>query len=95
MYEEAMTAWGKQVSDRVDALPQDRRMMLAKYVDILSRCMAAEDGCKAVLIIETENTVALGAINADTAEALGMVAFAQEQMVEAIMADAPPREKMN
>jgi len=57
--------------------------------------MAAEDGCKAVLIIETENTVALGAINADTAEAMGMVAFAQEQMVETIMAGAPPREKMN
>ena len=95
MYEEAMTAWGKQVSDRVDALPEDRRMMLAKYVDILSRCMAAEDGCKAVLIIETERTVALGAINADTQEAMGMVAFAQEQMYEGIMADAPPREKMN
>ena len=95
MYEEVMTAWGKQVSDRVGALPEDRRMMLAKYVDILSRCMAAEDGCKAVLIIETENTVVLGAINADTAEAMGMVAFAQEQMVETIMAGAPPREKMN
>jgi predicted aconitase with swiveling domain len=95
MHEQEMTAWGKQVSDRVDALPQDRRMMLAKYVDILSRCMAGEDGCKAVLIIETENTVALGAVNADTAEAMGMVAFAQEQMYEAIMADAPPREMMN
>ena len=83
------------MSDRVDALPHERRMMLAKYVDILSRCMAGEDGCKAVLIIETENTVALGAVNADTAEAMGMVAFAQEQMVEAIMADAPPREMMN
>jgi hypothetical protein len=95
MHEEAMTAWGKQVSDRVDGLPEDRRMMLAKYVDILSRCMAAEDGCKAVLIIETEHSVALGAINADTAEAMNMVAFAQEQMVDAIMAGAPPREKMN
>jgi hypothetical protein len=95
MYEQEMTAWGKQVSDRVDALPHERRMMLAKYVDILSRCMAGEDGCKAVLIIETENTVALGAVNADTVEAMGMVAFAQEQMVEAIMADAPPREMMN
>jgi len=90
-----MTEWGKQVSDRVDTLPQERRMMLAKYVDILSRCMAGEDGCKAVLIIETENTVALGAINANTAEAMGMVAFAQEQMYESIMADAPPREMMN
>jgi len=95
MHEQEMTAWGKQVSDRVDSLPEDRRMMLAKYVDILSRCMAAEDGCKAVLIIETEQSVALGAINADTAEAMGMLAFAQEQMVEAIMAGAPPREKMN
>jgi predicted aconitase with swiveling domain len=95
MDEQIMAAWGKQVSDRVDALPQDRRMMLAKYVDILSRCMAAEDGCKAVLIIETENTIALGAVNADTAEAMGMVAFAQEQMCAAIMADAPPREMMN
>jgi len=95
MHEQEMTAWGQQVSDRVDALPQDRRMMLAKYVDILSRCMAGEDGCKAVLIIETENAVALGAVNADTAEAMGMVAFAQEQMYEAIMADAPPREMMN
>ena len=95
MDEQIMAAWGKQVSDRVDALPQDRRMMLAKYVDILSRCMAAEDGCKAVLIIETENTIALGAVNANTAEAMGMVAFAQEQMCEAIMADAPPREMMN
>jgi predicted aconitase with swiveling domain len=95
MHEQEMTAWGKQVSDRVDSLPEDRRMMLAKYVDILSRCMAAEDGCKAVLIIETEQSVALGAINADTAEAMGMLAFAQEQMVENIMAGAPPREKMN
>jgi predicted aconitase with swiveling domain len=95
MHEQEMTAWGKQVSDRVDSLPEDRRMMLAKYVDILSRCMAAEDGCKAVLIIETEQSVALGAINADTAEAMGMLAFAQEQMVETIMAGAPPREKMN
>jgi hypothetical protein len=95
MHEQEMTAWGKQVSDRVDSLPEDRRMMLAKYVDILSRCMAAEDGCKAVLIIETENTIALGAVNADTAEAMGMLAFAQEQMVETIMAGAPPREKMN
>ena len=83
------------MSDRVDSLPQDRRLMLAKYMDILSRCMAGEDGCKAVLIIETENTVALGAVNADTAGAMGMVAFAQEQMYEAIMADAPPREMMN
>jgi predicted aconitase with swiveling domain len=95
MHEQEMTAWGKRVSDRVDALPEDRRMMLAKYVDILSRCMAGEDGCKAVLIIETENTIALGAVNADTAEAMGMVAFAQEQMYEGIMADAPPREMMN
>jgi hypothetical protein len=95
MHEQEMTAWGKQVSDRVDTLPEDRRLMLAKYMDILSRCMAGEDGCKAVLIIETENTVALGAVNADTAEAMGMIAFAQEQMVKAIMADAPPREKMN
>lgn len=95
MHEQEMTAWGKQVSDRVDTLPEDRRLMLAKYMDILSRCMAGEDGCKAVLIIETENTVALGAVNADTAEAMGMIAFAQEQMVENIMAGAPPREKMN
>ena len=95
MHEQEMTAWGKQVSDRVDTLPEDRRLMLAKYMDILSRCMAGEDGCKAVLIIETENTVALGAVNADTAEAMGMIAFAQEQMVETIMAGAPPREKMN
>ena len=95
MYEEAMTAWGKRVSDRVDALPEDRRMMLAKYVDILSRCMAAEDGCKAVLIIETENTVVLGAINADTAEAMGMVAFAQEQMYASVMDGRPPKGMMN
>jgi predicted aconitase with swiveling domain len=95
MHEQEMTAWGKQVSDRVDSLPQNRRLMLAKYVDILSRCMAGEDGCKAVLIIETENTVALGAVNADTAEAMGMVTFAQEQMYESVMEGRPPKGMLN
>lgn len=95
MHEKELTEWGEQVSKRVDALPFDRRLLLARYVEVLSRCMAAEDGYKAVLIIETENAVALGAINADTAEAMTLVEFAREQMYEGIMADAPPREMMN
>lgn len=95
MHEQELTEWGQQVSDRVDALPQERRMMLAKYVDILSRCMAAEDGFKAVLIIEQGDTVALGAVNADMAEALGMVTFADEQVHDSLMEGRPPKGMMN
>lgn len=95
MDEQEMTAWGEQISNRVDALPRDRRMMLAKYMDILSRCMAAEDGYKAVLIMETEDSVALGAVNADMAESLGMVTFAQEQMYASVMDGRPPKGMMN
>ena len=95
MHEQELTEWGQQVSDRVDALPQERRMMLAKYVDILSRCMAAEDGFKAVLIIEQGDTVALGAVNADMAEALGMVTFAYEQVHDSLMDGRPPKGMMN
>ena len=95
MHEQELTEWGQQVSDRVDALPQERRIMLAKYVDILSRCMAAEDGFKAVLIIEQGDTVALGAVNADMAEALGMVTFAYEQVHDSLMEGRPPKGMMN
>lgn len=95
MHEQELTEWGQQVSDRVDALPQERRMMLAKYVDILSRCMAAEDGFKAVLIVEQGDTVALGAVNADMAEALGMVTFAYEQVHDSLMEGRPPKGMMN
>ena len=95
MHEQELTEWGQQVSDRVDALPQERRMMLAKYVDILSRCMAAEDGFKAVLIIEQGDTVALGAVNADMAEARGMVTFAYEQVHDSLMEGRPPKGMMN
>ena len=63
MDEQEMTSWGEKISNRVEALPKDRRMMLARYMDILSRCMAAEDGCRAVIIMETEDTIALGAVN--------------------------------
>jgi len=95
MDEKEMTTWGEEVSNRVDALPLERRMMLAKYMDILSRCMAAEEGYKAVLIIETEDSVALGAVNADMAESLGMVTFAQEQMYESVMEGRPPKGMLN
>jgi predicted aconitase with swiveling domain len=95
MDEKEMTEWGEAVSVRVDALPLERRMMLAKYMDILSRCMAAEDGYKAVIIMETEDTIALGAVNADMAESLGMVTFAQEQMYESVMEGRPPKGMMN
>ena len=95
MDEQEMTEWGEAVSVRVDALPLDRRMMLAKYMDILSRCMAAEDGYRAVIIMETEDTIALGAVNADMAESLGMVTFAFEQMNDAVMAGRPPKGMMN
>jgi len=95
MDEKEMTTWGEEVSNRVDALPLERRMMLAKYMDILSRCMAAEAGYKAVLIIETEDSVALGAVNADMAESLGMVTFAQEQMYESVMEGRPPKGMLN
>ena len=95
MDEKEMTKWGEAVSVRVDALPLERRMMLAKYVDILSRCMAAEDGYKAVIIMETEDTIALGAVNADMAESLGMVSFAFEQMNDAVMDGRPPKGMMN
>ena len=95
MDEKEMTKWGEAVSVRVDALPLERRMMLAKYMDILSRCMAAEDGYRAVIIMETEDTIALGAVNADMAESLGMVSFAQEQMHAAVMDGRPPKGMMN
>jgi predicted aconitase with swiveling domain len=95
MDEKEMTEWGEAVSVRVDALPLERRMMLAKYMDILSRCMAAEDGYKAVIIMETEDTIALGAVNADMAESLGMVSFAFEQMNDAVMAGRPPKGMLN
>jgi predicted aconitase with swiveling domain len=95
MDEQEMTEWGEAVSVRVDALPLERRMMLAKYMDILSRCMAAEDGYKAVIIMETEDTIALGAVNADMAESLGMVSFAFEQMNDAVMAGRPPKGMLN
>jgi len=95
MDEKEMTKWGEAVSVRVDALPLERRMMLAKYMDILSRCMAAEDGYRAVIIMETEDTIALGAVNADMAESLGMVSFAFEQMNDAVMAGRPPKGMMN
>lgn len=95
MDEQEMTKWGEAVSVRVDALPLERRMMLAKYMDILSRCMAAEDGYKAVIIMETEDTIALGAVNADMAESLGMVSFAFEQMNDAVMAGRPPKGMLN
>jgi hypothetical protein len=90
-----MTKWGEAVSVRVDALPLERRMMLAKYMDILSRCMAAEDGYRAVIIMETEDTIALGAVNADMAESLGMVSFAFEQMNDAVMEGRPPKGMLN
>ena len=95
MDEQEMIDWGEAVSVRVDALPLERRMMLAKYMDILSRCMAAEDGYKAVIIMETEDTIALGAVNADMAESLGMVSFAFEQMNDAVMAGRPPKGMLN
>ena len=95
MDEQEMTEWGEAVSVRVDALPLERRMMLAKYMDVLSRCMAAEDGYKAVIIMETEDTIALGAVNADMAESLGMVSFAFEQMNDAVMAGRPPKGMLN
>ena len=95
MDEQEMIDWGEAVSVRVDALPLERRMMLAKYMDVLSRCMAAEDGYKAVIIMETEDTIALGAVNADMAESLGMVSFAFEQMNDAVMAGRPPKGLMN
>jgi predicted aconitase with swiveling domain len=95
MDEKEMTEWGEAVSVRVDALPLERRMMLAKYMDILSRCMAAEDGYKAVIIMEAEDTIALGAVNADMAESLGMVSFAFEQMNDAVMAGRPPKGMLN
>lgn len=95
MDEQELTAWGQQVSDRVDGLPENRRMMLAKYVDILSRCMAEEEGCKAVVILEQEDTIALGAVNANMAEALGMVTFAHEQMYDSMMEGRPPKGMMN
>jgi hypothetical protein len=95
MDEKEMTEWGEAVSVRVDALPLERRMMLAKYMDILSRCMAAEDGYRAVIIMETEDTIALGAVNADMAESLGMVSFAFEQMNDAVMAGRPPKGMLN
>ena len=95
MDEQEMTSWGEKISNRVEALPKDRRMMLAKYMDILSRCMAAEDGYKAVIIMETEDTIALGAVNADMAESLGMVSFAFEQMNAAVMAGRPPKGMLN
>jgi hypothetical protein len=57
--------------------------------------MAAEDGYKAVIIMETEDTIALGAVNADMAESLGMVTFAQEQMYESVMEGRPPKGMMN
>jgi predicted aconitase with swiveling domain len=95
MDEQEMTSWGEKISNRVEALPKDRRMMLARYMDILSRCMAAEDGCRAVIIMETEDTIALGAVNADMAESLGMVSFAFEQMTDAVMEGRPPKGMMN
>jgi hypothetical protein len=95
MDEKEMTKWGEAVSVRVDALPLERRMMLAKYMDILSRCMAAEDGYRAVIIMETEDTIALGAVNADMAESLGMVSFAFEQMNDAVMEGRPPKGMLN
>jgi hypothetical protein len=95
MDEKEMTKWGEAVSVRVDALPLERRMMLAKYMDILSRCMAAEDGYRAVIIMETEDTIALGAVNADMAESLGMVSFAFEQMNDAVMDGRPPKGMLN
>jgi hypothetical protein len=64
-------------------------------MDILSRCMAAEDGYRAVIIMETEDTIALGAVNADMAESLGMVTFAFEQMNAAVMDGRPPKGMMN
>lgn len=95
MDEQEMTSWGEKISNRVEALPKDRRMMLAKYMDILSRCMAAEDGYKAVIIMETEDTIALGAVNADMAESFGMVSFAFEQMNDAVMEGRPPKGMLN
>ena len=95
MDEQEMTSWGEKISNRVEALPKDRRMMLARYMDILSRCMAAEDGYRAVIIMETEDTIALGAVNADMGESLGMVSFAFEQMNDAVMEGRPPKGMMN
>lgn len=95
MDEQEMIDWGEAVSVRVDALPLERRMMLAKYMDILSRCMAAEDGYRAVIIMETEDTIALGAVNADMAESLSMVTFAFEQMNDAVMEGRPPKGMLN
>ena len=95
MDEQEMILWGEKISNRVDALPQDRRMMLAKYMDILSRCMAAEDGYRAVIIMETEDTIALGAVNADMGESLGLVSFAFQQMTDAVMEGRPPKGMMN
>lgn len=95
MDEQEMIDWGEAVSVRVDALPLERRMMLAKYMDILSRCMAAEDGHRAVIIMETEDTIALGAVNADMAESLSMVTFAFEQMNDAVMEGRPPKGMLN
>ena len=95
MDEQEMIDWGEAVSIRVDALPLERRMMLAKYMDILSRCMAAEDGYRAVIIMETEDTIALGAVNADMVESLSMVTFAFEQMNDAVMAGRPPKGMLN
>ena len=95
MDEQEMTSWGEKISNRVEALPKDRRMMLAKYMDILSRCMAAEDGYKAVIIMETEDTIALGAVNADMAESLGMVSCGFEQMNDAVMEGRPPKGMLN
>lgn len=80
---------------RLSNCPKDKREHFAALIMQLADCYGEEITSKALVLIDTGDTLAMFSAGADEMAAAEMIGKAHEVLMSTVTADAPPKEMFN
>ena len=85
----------KEAIDSIMGMDSHRRRHFALLLISLAKCYTQKDGWKAVILITNADALLTFSAGADEAEAAEMLKMANDAVLLAATADAPPKEMFN
>jgi hypothetical protein len=92
---EKMTHRWDEAIETLGKCPKEKRDHFAMLIVRLAECYLEEPTSRAVILIDTEDSLLMFSAGADDMAATDIVNKAQEVLVDVVTYDAPPKEMFN